>query len=270
MYFIGAVSKDNITKVALYDSEYKLVLRKDEALPTASLCRSVIAEAGIGAEEVSYVGVATDNSPVCYAAELEKELGIKCYGASVIGARALGEAYSVGDLDTLVLLKVDDTVECGIVIDKKIYDGIDHMGGKIAHFVINYGGYECKCGRSGCFEAYASNDGLKRIASEAGVENADTLTVKKLFTLDSPEAEVAKTNYVNFLACGITNVINLFQPRELVLEGEYTEVGYQLMSPLMDFLLREQYTHSAPNKCNVRTPNNESDTALLGAALIGR
>ena len=271
MYFIGAVPDKDTTKVALYDGDYRLVIRKDGAADVKALCLDVMEDAGISPSDVSFVGIASDTpDPDAYALGLEKELGIKCFCASVIGARALGEAYTSGDLSTLVLLKVDDTIDCGIVIDKKIYDGIDHKGGSIAHFVINYGGYDCECGRKGCFEAYASNKGLRHIAADAGVKDADTLTVKKLFTLDSPEAEVAKTNYVNFLACGITNVINLFQPRELVLEGEYTEVGYQLMSPLMDFLLREQYTHSAPNKCNVRTPNNESDTALLGAALIGR
>lgn len=269
MYIIGAYIDSEISKVALYDSEYKLVSRRDSSDDIKDLCLEIMAEEGIGKNEIGYIGIAAKDSDAI-ASRLENELGIKCYGSSVISARALGEAFTSGDLSTLVLLKIDDTVECGIVIDKKIYNGVDGKGGMVAHFVIDCDGYECRCGRRGCFEASATDVALKRIAADAGVEGAENITPKALYAIDSPEADKAKETYKNYLACGITNVINLFQPRELVLEGEYTEVGYQLMAPLMDFLLREQYTHSAPNKCNVRTPNNESDTALIGAALLGR
>ena len=267
MYMISAVLEKEQVKVALFDGEYKLLSQKDGAAADLSrLCLDIIAEKGIKTADVAYIGIAAEES----FAMPDAIEGISCYGASLIGARALGEAYAANDVPSLVMLKIDDTVDCGIVIDKKIYTGTHQLGGKLAHMVINFGGYECSCGRQGCFEAYASLAGLKRIAAEAGVSGADTLTHKTLFAMDTPAAQSAKNTYVKYLASAITNIINLFQTDELVLEGAFTEVGDELLAPMMEIVLREQYSRTMPNKCNIRFSNQNVDTALLGAALLGR
>lgn len=274
MYIISAVLEKEHTRAAIYDKKYNLLAElKGEASTSAKLCEDIISKGGIKACDVEYVGVAADSSfgaPDAIAAELERTIGIKCYGASIMNARALGEAYTANDRPSLFLLKIDDTIECGIVIDKKVYSGINQLGGKIAHTVIDFGGYECSCGRCGCFEAYAGNSGLRRIAAESGVEGAESITHAKLFAMATPEAERAKRLYVEYLASGITDVINLFQPHELVLEGPFTKVGDALMNPMMEIILREQYSSSIPNKCNIRFSNTDTDTALIGAALLGR
>jgi len=188
----------------------------------------------------------------------------------LMSAKALGEAYVADDVDSLFLLNIEDTVDCGVVIDKKLYSGTHLRGGNVAHTVISFGGFECACGNRGCFQAYACNAGLRRIAAEAGVEGAETITHKELFDKTTPSAEQAKETYVKFLAGGITNLINLFQLREFVIEGSLTEAGDKLMKPMMDLILREQFTHNMPNKCNVRFSGKAENTALLGAALLGR
>ena len=274
MYIVSAVLNVNKSTVALFDKEYKLLAKTEGGQQElCQLCLNVIAENGAKTADVDYIGVAVDGAlgaPASVAAELEKNTGVKCYGASLIGAKALGEAYTAGDVPFLVDLKIDDKVECGIVVDKKIYFGMNQQEVNVSSMVIAFGGYECDCGRKGCFEAYASKSGLKRIAAEAGVTGAEGLTHKELFAMNTPEAECAKKLYVEYLSNGITNIINLFQPNEVVLEGPFTEVGDALNAPMMDIILREQYTHSMPNKCNIRTANTAVDTALLGAALLGR
>ena len=223
---------------------------------------------GIKASDVGYIGVASDNS--FNVAELEKNLGIKCFSASLVSAKALGEAYLAGDLPFAVVLKIDDTIECGIVSDKKIFVGANKQEVNVANMIVDFGGYECPtCGKRGCFGAYATNEGLSRIAGEAGVADAENLTHEKLFAMNTTEAEKAKATYVKYLASGIVDIINLFQPNELVLEGAFTKVGDALIAPLMEIILREQYTHSMPNKCNVRFAGKEY-AALVGAALLGR
>ncbi len=274
MFIISAVIEKELSRVALYNEKYKLILKKSGVNTNVSkLCLDVISESGLKTSDVDYIGVAVEDSMDALdsiTTDIEKNTGIKCFGSSVISAKSLGEAYTSNDTPYLVMLKIDDTIETGIVIDKKIYSGAHQLGGDIAHIVINFGGYNCTCGRQGCFEAYAGNSGLKRIAAESGVADAEFLTHKKLFNMTTPDAERAKKLYVEYLASGITDIINLFQPHELVLDGPFTEVGDELMKPLLDIVLREQYTHDAPNKCNVRFSNMMVDTALIGAALLGR
>lgn len=269
MYIISAVLDKSSATVALYDKEYKLLQKKGGACENAaSLCSEIISEAGIKTSDVEFIGVAANDTSA--SAEMEKATGIKCLGATVVGAKALGEAYTANDVATLIVLNVDETVECGIVIDKKLYCGTHGHIGDFGHMVINFDGYECSCGRRGCFEAYASNGGLRRIAADAGVTNAKDIDHRTLFSADTPEAKTAKRLYMEYLASGITNIINLFQPREFVLEGPFTEVGDALMDEMMEIILRDQYTHSMPDKSNIRFANTAADTVLLGAALLGR
>ena len=268
MYIISAVLENNQSRVALYGDEYKLLFTKTGACTDLTkLCADVISEGGITAADVEYIGVA-GGCCTYDPAEVEKAVGIKCYTASVLGARALGEAYIANDVPHLIFLKIDDTTETSIVINKKIYTGAG-MGGNFGHMVINFGGYECTCGRKGCFGAYASNSGFARLATEAGIKDAASLSHADIFNMDTPEAETVKTDYVKYLANGITTIINLFQPNELVLEGPFSGAGDKLMGPTMEIILREQYSRGMVNKCNIRFAS-ESDTALLGAALLGR
>jgi len=267
MYIISAVVEKNQSKVALFDKEYKFLAKKEGAVAdVAGLCSEIITEAGINASDVAYAGVAADE----ILSGLEEKLGVRVLGTTLINAKALGEAYELNDADTLVIVKIDETVECGIIMDKKAYTGAHNQSAKLAHMVIGFGGYECTCGRRGCFEAYASISGLNRIAAESGVAGAGELTHAQLFAMDTPEAKSAQKLYVEYLASGITNIVNLFQPRHLVLDGAFTKVGDALMTPVIDIILRDQYTHSNPNKCEIRFANTEADTALLGAALLGR
>lgn len=274
MYILSVVLEKQHSRVALYDKEYKFLFKKNGMPASLSmLCLDTISEGGIKPTDIDYVGIAVDSSlgtPGSVAADLEKSIGVPCRGASHIGARALGEAYTANDVPTLLLLNIDDIVECGIVIKKELYTGSYQLGGRVGHMAIDVGGYECACGRRGCFEAYASNAGLRRIAAESGVADAVTLTHATLFERNTPEAERAKGRYVKYLASGITNIVNLFQPNELVLEGPFTEIGDQLMKPMMDIVLREQYCRNATKKWSLRFSNKEADTALIGAALLGR
>ncbi|MBE6602504.1 MAG: ROK family protein [Ruminococcaceae bacterium] len=274
MYKIGAVVDEKRCEVALYDAEYTLLQKKlGGASELSSLSLELLTEKNVKADDVAYVGIAVDavlGDPSLYAAEAERTIGIKCLGASLMGARALGEAYLTNDVSSLFLLKVADTVECGVVIDKKLYEGVHLRGGNVAHMVINFGGYECTCGKRGCLEAYASNAGLRKIAAEAGVEGAESITHATLFNMNTPNAERAKELYVKYFACGVTNLVNLFQLEEFVLDGAIGEAGDKIMAPLMDIVLTEQFSHNMPDKCNVRFASKEADTATLGAALLGR
>lgn len=271
MYIISAVLEKDRSEIALFNKEYKLLSKKcGAAAGAAGACLDIISENGLKSSDIDYIGVAVDGAYGSAAAELGNVTGIRCLGASIIGARALGEAYASNDVDSLVMLKIDDSVECGIVIERKIFSGVGQLGGRIAHTVINYGGYDCSCGRKGCFEAYVSNSGLRRIARDSGVAGADSVTVEGLFKTDTPEANAAKKLYIGYLANGITNVINLFQPHELVLEGPFTKLDGVFMEEIMDIILREQYTHSMPNKCKIKLEGGSADAALTGAALLGR
>ena len=154
-------------------------------------------------------------------------------------------------------------------MDKHLFTRKGSGENGFAHMVIAVDGLDCVCGIKGCFEAYASEYGVKNIAREVGINNWESVTVRTLFAMSDDTAKKAQELYIRHLAVGITNIINLFQPEELVIDGDFFVVGDIVVKPTMEIVLREQYTKFSPNQCKVRAAD-ASDTALIGAVLINR
>ena len=108
MYIISAVVDKAQCKVVLYDQEYKLAASKiGAASEPFALCLDLVKEAGASLCDVQYAGVAVDPAAGDYnsvAAELSGKLGVPCYGATVMNARALAEAY-LADVSSLMMIK---------------------------------------------------------------------------------------------------------------------------------------------------------------------
>ena len=94
MYILSAVVDKAQSEVALYNREYKLLLKKTGASADLSkLCLDAVADGNAKLADVAYAGIAVDSAvgdPAAVAAELEKKIDVKCYGASCMNARALG------------------------------------------------------------------------------------------------------------------------------------------------------------------------------------
>lgn len=265
MFTVSIYIKENEITAALFDANYSEVARKSAAceiscMSAASLCKELLSDCKVNAEDVSCVSVATPND--CTPTALEEQLKIKCVRIEPTQARALGEAFLAGDKDFFIVLKIYDTVKSGVVIDKKIIDS------ELGQMVIDHGGYSHTDGRNGSFESYVCREGFARICAEAGVENAESVTPAALFSRNDDAANAAKERYIHHIAAALTNVINLFQPNGLIVDAFFTEAGDALTDGVMDIVLREQYSRTMKNKCTVEFTCGEKDTAvLLGAAL---
>ena len=71
----------------------------------------------------------------------------------------------------------------GIIINGKVYSGFNNAAAEIGHMVIVVDGEQCKCGRKGCWESYASATALIRQTKDAAVANPDSL-INKLVNND--------------------------------------------------------------------------------------
>jgi glucokinase len=103
--------------------------------------------------------------------------------------------------------------------------------------VICARGRQCSCGRRGCFEAYASATALTQMTKEKMEELSIKGIPSALFDVAEKEGKVsARTafdamrlgdtyakslvdDYIFYLAEGVTNMINIFQPDVLTIGG---------------------------------------------------
>jgi len=172
----------------------------------------------------------------------------------------------------------------GIIIHKKIYSGFNYAGGELGHVVIHMNGEPCTCGRKGCWEAYASATALIRQTREAMKKNPDSLMNKMVegdldkvsgkTAFDAAKqgdqtAQAVVDTYIKYIAVGLANVINIFQPEIVVIGGGICKEGEYLLKPLRQMVYEETYSKDI-RQPEIRTALLGNDAGIIGAAMLGR
>lgn len=219
---------------------------------------------------------------------MEERLGTKVLIENDANAAAYGEyiAGAAKGSKNAVAITLGTGVGGGIIIDGKIYSGSNKAGAELGHMVIVHNGRHCNCGRNGCWEAYASATGLINLTKEAIAEEnpLHSLMLKSIdgdlnkvngitaFNAMREGDEVGKAvvdEYIGYLACGITNVINIFQPDVLCIGGGISKEGDNLLVPLKKIVEEERYTKHNAKQTEICVAKLGNDAGVIGAAFLG-
>lgn len=196
-------------------------------------------------------------------------------------AAALGEAkFGAGKSYTdSILVTLGTGVGGGIIIGGKLFEGHKSAGAELGHMVIEQGGNKCTCGRCGCFEAYSSATALIKRTKEVMDENPDSKmwadfngerpsgkTAFKYAESDTAAKEVVD-RYIKYLACGLTNLANIFRPQVIMLGGGVSGEKQRLTAPLQSIVNRETFAAGyAP--VEIITATLGSGAGAYGAAAL--
>lgn len=200
-------------------------------------------------------------------------------------AAALGEAVagSGKGVDKFVMVTLGTGVGGGIIIDGKIYSGFNYAGGELGHMVIEHNGRQCGCGRRGCWETYSSATGLVNMTKEYMMNNRNSLMWKMVDNdIDKVSGKTAYAaaasgdmaaravcaEYTDYLACGLVNIINIFQPEILSIGGGVSNEGENLMAPLRELVEKLQFTSNAVVKTELKLAELKNDAGIIGAASL--
>ncbi len=275
----------------------------------ADLAKKLLDKNGISLDEVEYVGIASPGSAntttgiIEYANNLpfanfpiaeifKRYLPVKqVLVANDANAAALGEALvgAAKGSRHAVMITLGTGVGGGVILDGKIFaGGLNCSGTELGHTVIVKGGKLCSCGRRGCWEAYSSATGLTNATKEKMAELKTKGISSLLFTESEKEGKVsARTSfnamrggdkhgaelvreYIEYLADGITNMINIFQPEVLAIGGGVSNEKDFLTKPLIEIIERDQYTRANPVKTKIVVATLGNDAGIIGAAGLGR
>jgi glucokinase len=169
----------------------------------------------------------------------------------------------------LVYLTISTGVGGGIVIDGRLYRGASGNGGELGHVTVDYHGRLCRgCGRRGCLEAYVSGTSIAERAREAGMDGAVAADVAEAAKAGDPIATAVWDETVEALACGLTSIVNLFEPELVVLGGGVVSgTGEQLLGPVRERVLAESMPPAAAGVQIVAAALGER-VGVVGAAAI--
>lgn len=269
------------------------------------ICEAVdiaLKSAGVELKDINSVGIGTPGSAdrvtgeVLYSNNLgfrnthlgemlKARLGKKIYVENDANAAAFGEYLAGGGkgYENVVVITLGTGVGGGVIIDGKIYTGFNFCGAELGHTVIEYNGRACTCGRKGCFEAYSSATALIASTKKAMEEHKESM----LWTIAGGSLEVVdgKTafdgmragdetavdvvnEYIEYLGCGLTNMVNIFQPQILLIGGGICKEGENLTKPLREIIARDSYCIDEKLLPKLDICRLGNDAGIIGAAFL--
>jgi N-acetylmannosamine-6-phosphate 2-epimerase / N-acetylmannosamine kinase len=204
-----------------------------------------IASAGAISARDGSVFAATDNLPGWAGFDLrsfaEKRFHLPTSVVNDAHAAVLAELhFGAGrSLSNFVAITIGTGIGGGIVCDGKLLRGQHGFAGSVGHHVIREAGHPCNCGRRGCLEAYVSTAALLRefrerggvIPDHASIDDAAlVLRINQLAIEGLPAAVGAYKALGAYLAEGIANIFNLFDPEAVLVSGGLVEGQVQFLS----------------------------------------
>ncbi len=132
-----------------------------------------------------------------------------------------------GETDFIVIT-IEQGVGMGIVIGNEIYRGERGCGAELGHTKVQLEGAMCRCGQRGCLEAYVGDYALLREASVHG-QGIPHDSVAALYAHAKAGDATALSIFERagrMLGMGLVNVINIFDPKLVILSGEQASLDF--------------------------------------------
>jgi predicted NBD/HSP70 family sugar kinase len=148
------------------------------------------------------------------------------------------------------------------------------------HLTVRVRGRRCRCGASGCLEAYAGAESLLARWHEAGgrppanadEETALTAMLAAAYPADGTAADPVALGVLEetaeYLGAGLSDLINLFQPERIIVGGW---AGLQLGSRFLPDVRRHAATYALrhpADKVTIELGRLGPDAVTVGAAIL--
>lgn len=134
--------------------------------------------------------------------------------------------YGAGkDVTDAVFLTIGTGIGGGLILNNQLYGGYKNHGTEMGHMIININGKQCSCGSKGCFEAYASVSALIKDYGALTGEVANGKQIIRAYLKENPDAVEVLTKHFNYMAVGITGLVNIFSPQKVIIGGGISEAG---------------------------------------------
>jgi glucokinase len=158
--------------------------------------------------------------------------------------RTLGAARG---RDDMVMITLGTGIGGGVVAEGRLLLGANGFAGEIGHMVVDPYGPRCPCGKRGCWERFGSGSGLGRLGREA----AQAGQARRVAELAGGDPEAVRGEHVTaaaeegdaeamavmaqfgwWLALGLANLANVFDPQCFVVGGGLVSAGAVLFDPV--------------------------------------
>lgn len=265
------------------------------------LIRGIMENGGAAPDDVERIGIACagqierysrrivfspnlgfHNAPI--ADDVERALSIETFVENDVNAATYGEwRFNLKEGPRVFLgIFVGTGIGGGLILDGKLYRGFSNVGGEIGHMTLNPYGYPCRCGNTGCFEAYCGGsyiaervrnrlkEGYRgRIWSIIGgdMESLNAGHIEAAYLEGDELCTEVWEEVIEYMGAGLATLLNLLNPEMIVFGGGVVYGSRHLIEQAAEVMRKRAM---APSLVNVRIAGAGlgEDAAIVGAAFV--
>ena len=267
--------KENIKKVIeeyivqtveRFEKEYKIT-EIGIAIPGTVANGMIIKSVNLGIENYNIVDKL--NEKLNYKIKIRNDA--KC------AAIAENEYGSLKKYKRAVFVTLGTGIGGAVIINNELLDTGKLPGCEIGHMVVENDGVLCNCGRKGCFEKYASmkvfkNNLRKELKKNKKTSGKDLLNIirESSKNKESKKYKVIEKvidKYINYLALGLANLINIFEPEAIGIGGSFVYFEEELLGRLKEKLLEKNMLFNPRENIVIETAILGNDAGIIGSTI---
>ena len=218
-------------------------------------------------------------------AGLEARLGVPVEVDNDAACAAWGEVQvgAAQGLSDVVLVTLGTGIGGGVVTGGRLHRGANRYAGEIGHMVVDANGPPCPCGQRGCWERFASGSGLAMLARQAAVggrgdrivalaggdpEDVRGEHVSRALAEGDEEAAAVIAQFAWWVALGLSNLANVFDPEAFVVGGGLVETGDALLGPVRASFAEQCLGYQVRRPIGIVPAALGLSAGAIGAALL--
>lgn len=162
-----------------------------------------------------------------------------------------------------------------VIINHELLDTGDLSGCEFGHIVIQKDGVLCRCGKKGCFEKYASMKSFKDNLRTAlgldektrGEELLDKIRKNTENNEDYDIITQVVNEYIENLAIGISNLINIFEPEAVGIGGSFVFFEDVFLPKVKEYIQKHKLLFNPRKELIIETGILNNDAGMVGSIL---
>ena len=290
---IGLVDKNNeiIEKRTYYINDREDMSVKNYILTSIKTgIKEILNSRSLTEKDVSVIGIASPGNPKGGIIQNVVNLGIdnfdittslsiyyenaEVYVANDAKCAALAEKTvgTLKDYSDAVFMCIGTGIGGAVFMNDKILEPKKNSGFEFGHMIIRRDGEKCNCGNNGCLETYCSKKKLKEklcklLKLKDYVSAADIIEQVKVNS--NKEIDSLINNYVENLALGIGNLINIFEPEVICIGGSIVHYEELIIERLRRKIEVGAYQFNKKEPPKILVARTGNDAGIIGATLLG-
>lgn len=165
-------------------------------------------------------------------------------------------------------------MDCGVIIQGSVLQDQFADGAGYGHMIIDFDGNQCICGKRGCVISYTSFksiiDHLKKhhLIADMGEEvfqMASLTDMMEFFMQGDQHIQNAILRSASYLGIGLSNLVNLFQPELVILNGPFI---YNMENYYNQVIKSTKKRIQNPEQVNFTQGALKENAAAIGAGIL--